>query len=162
MEKPIAKAKLLYKLDLTDARNLHKHIDDKPNLLVIIKLKNGRLVAGFSESAIYQGVQSHGTRGVIMCLTNQKAYFPKTTDDQGNPKAHQVVAYDDYYYILGNSEIRLRSNEKKLFANFGIGNAYFQNNKEKVEVLLDQGPKREVEIESYEFYQLTLDEKKSI
>lgn len=35
--------------------------------------------------------------------------------------------YDKYYFILGNAEIRLKSQEKKMFSNFGISNSTFDN-----------------------------------
>lgn len=38
-----------------------------------------------------------------------------------------VLTYDDYFFIFGNSELRLKSQEKKFFSNFGVSNSTFEN-----------------------------------
>ena len=58
----------------------------------------------------------------------------------------KAIVYDDFYLIFGNSELRLKSLEKKIFSNFGINNGYYNNRGEKVNVLLGSGELREVEL----------------
>jgi hypothetical protein len=43
--------------------------------------------------------------------------------------------------IFGNSEIRIKSQEKKVYSNFGISNSYFKSRGFKVETLLGGSPK---------------------
>jgi hypothetical protein len=66
-----------------------------------------------------------------------------------------AVSYDDYYIIFGNSEIRLKSQENKLFSNFGSNNSYYASRGFKVSVLLGGASnERELKLENYEVYQL--------
>jgi hypothetical protein len=54
-------------------------------------------------------------------------------------KGEKAITYDDYYLIFGNSELRLRSGDNKLFSNFGIGNSSFAHNGHTLNDLLGQG-----------------------
>jgi hypothetical protein len=47
---------------------------------------------------------------------------------------------------VGNSEIRLKSQNKKVYSNFGVSNGYFDSKGEKVDILLGSGGAREVEM----------------
>lgn len=67
-----------------------------------------------------------------------------------------MITYDDYYIIFGNSEIRLKSLESKVFSNFGIANGYFENRGMGVETLLGQN-KREIDLETYEVHKVFID-----
>ena len=69
----------------------------------------------------------------------------------------RAISYDDFFVIFGNSEIRIKSQEKKVFSNFGVSNSYYRHNGDGVNVLLG-GTKsdREMQVESYEFFQLIL------
>jgi hypothetical protein len=51
----------------------------------------------------------------------------------------KAIAYDDYYLIFGNSEIRLKSGEGIVFSNFGIANSHFENNHQTVDALFGEG-----------------------
>ena len=61
--------------------------------------------------------------------------------------------YDDFYFVLGNSELRIKTGEKTLFSNFGIANSCFRARGHKVSTLLGTSD-REVEFESLEFYHI--------
>ena len=39
----------------------------------------------------------------------------------------EVAKYDEYYFILGNSELRIKNGELKLFSNFGVSTSAFDN-----------------------------------
>ncbi len=52
-EKKIAKTKFLYQYDELNKINIHRYIDYKYGLTVIIKLSNGFYLAGFSEGPFY-------------------------------------------------------------------------------------------------------------
>lgn len=47
------------------------------------------------------------------------------------------------YLIFGNSELRLRQGEKKLFSNFGQSSGYYSAGGDKHTVLLGEGSGRE-------------------
>jgi hypothetical protein len=55
-----------------------------------------------------------------------------------------VIAYDDFFLIFGNSELRLKALDNKVFSNFAINNGYFNPRGEKVNILLGSGGVREV------------------
>ena len=69
----------------------------------------------------------------------------------------RAISYDDFFVIFGNSEIRIKSQEKKVFSNVGVSNSYYRHNGDGVNVRLG-GTKsdREMQAESYEFFQLIL------
>lgn len=48
-----------------------------------------------------------------------------------------ATTYDIYYFILGNAEIRLKSQQKKVFSNFGIANSTFDNGADQRTRFLD-------------------------
>ena len=59
---------------------------------------------------------------MILSLWKKKAY---------ELRDKRAITYDDYYLIFGNSEIRLRSLEFKLFSNFGISNIFYDSRGDK-------------------------------
>ncbi len=40
---------LIYRFDPLSKENIHKYIDEKPHLVVIVKMINGYFVAGYAE-----------------------------------------------------------------------------------------------------------------
>lgn len=70
--------------------------------------------------------------GLLISLTNQK-YFEL---DRTNP-ASRVVAYDQFYLIFGNSELRIKAWERCVFSNFNILNKHFDSKGYDVEILLN-------------------------
>ena len=64
-------------------------------------------------------------------------------------KEKKAISYDDYFVIFGNSELRIKALEFKLFSNFGIANGYFDNRGEKVHSILGEDKEREVELSQY-------------
>jgi hypothetical protein len=85
--------------------------------------------------------------GLLFSLTNRKVFEPLKANSK-------VITYDEFFLIFGNSELRLKKNEKKVFSSFGISNAYFANRGEKIDVLLGSGTAREVELNDYEIFEL--------
>lgn len=72
-------------------------------------------------------------QGLIMSLNNRKVYAPLERNKRS-------IVYDEYFVIWGNSEIRIKSQEKKVFSNFGLNNSYYKNNGDKVNMLLGGNP----------------------
>ena len=52
-----------------------------------------------------------------MALNNKKT-FPVIPGKKS-------VTYDSFFLLIGNSEIRLKNQEWKVFSNFGIANSFF-------------------------------------
>jgi len=68
---------------------------------------------------------------MILSLTNSRVFELI--------KNMRSVSYDDYYIIFGNSEIRLKWQECKVFSNFGTSNGYYNAQGESINTLLGQG-----------------------
>ena len=64
------------------------------------------------------------------------------------------MVYDKFFLIFGNSEIRIRHNENKIYSNFGVNNSYFMCRDHKVDALLCEGKKNEVEFVNFEIYSI--------
>lgn len=78
--------------------------------------------------------------GLIISLTNRK-FFTLVAENK------RAIIYDEYYLIFGNSELRIKSLDNKVFSNFAINNSYYASRGEKVTVLLGGGPQdREMEL----------------
>lgn len=58
-------------------------------------------------------------RGFLFSLTHAKTFAMKK--DPRMP----VLGYDDFFFVFGNSEIRIKTQEKKMFSNFGVAAATF-------------------------------------
>ena len=115
--KKIVRTRLIYKLDAINLINFHKYIDDIPNLIIIIKVTEGVYVAGYTNMPFRK--KDHGDSALILSLQNRTVFKLK--------QMGKAITYDDFYLIFGNSEIRIKSLEKKIFSNFGIANGYFKN-----------------------------------
>jgi hypothetical protein len=61
----------------------------------------------------------------------------------------RAISYDDYFLIFGNSELRVKTGEFRLFSNFGIANGYYKNRGEKVNSLLGEDKEREVDLSHF-------------
>ena len=39
----------------------------------------------------------------------------------------KAITYDEFYIIFGNSELRIKSQENKLFSNFGLTSSFYDS-----------------------------------
>lgn len=101
MKRKIKGSKLIYKYDALNKVNFHKYIDNKSQIVVIVKLKNGKIVGAWSEGS-FQPKMVSDKDGLIFSLTHRKAFEPIERN-------RRAIAYDDYFLIFGNSELRLKS-----------------------------------------------------
>lgn len=92
--------KILFKFDRLSKTNFHMYVDNHPNLALIVKGKNGSLLAAFTEDP-FSSTTPATRGGLIISLTNQKVFYLQ--------EYRKSITYDDYYLIFGNSEIRLKS-----------------------------------------------------
>lgn len=67
----------------------------------------------------------------------------------------RAVVYDEYYVIFGNSELRIKSQETRLYSNFGITSGYYRSRGLKVDIITNstdkEVPFKNVEIHQIEF-----------
>ena len=141
--------RLLYHYDSLNLNNFHDYIDEHPHLVVVIKLTNGMILCGYSTEPFIKGQINYGS-GFIASLTNECLYF---MDDRKNNK---LTTYDPFFIIFGNSEIRLKIPETKVYSNLGIVNRCFQTNEKTPEKLFGS-PERDNEAEQYEIYSVYFD-----
>ena len=78
-------------------------IENKPNILILMRLKNGFEIAGFSENPFSKEPSNKGT-GFLMSVTNMKLYRLKKGYEG------KVAKYDQHIFGLGNNELLIRNN----------------------------------------------------
>jgi hypothetical protein len=143
---------LIYRYDPLNPTNIHKYIDGKERLISFVKLTNGTVIGGFTIYPYEQEKNEAAGRGkgFLFSLTLEKVFKQKIDARQG------VTTYDNFYYIFGNAEIRIRTQEKKVFSNFGIATSTFDADKvSRADFLgVRDNSNNEVDIESYELYQM--------
>ena len=110
------------------AINIHKYIDNVPCILALGKLKNGQVVAGFSISPFVSGCV--GTDALIMGVSKKLVFYPKKN-------VPRTIAYDDFFIIFGNSDLRFKSNNLGVFSNLGVNNGYFDAKGNNASALFD-------------------------
>lgn len=108
---------LLYQYDPLNKVNFHKYVDHHAHTVLLIKLKTGWICGGYSEGA-FVPKQTSTKDGLLFSLTAQRYFSLKET----NKKA---IQYDEFYIIFGNSELRIKSQDNKLFSNFGLASSYY-------------------------------------
>lgn len=135
-------------------------VDGHSNLVLIIETPHA-LFAGY-YSGILQEKTPMTEEGLIISLNNFKFYTLNNL--QNNPRRDpndtriiRGMVYDKYFFIIGNAEIRIRNGEDKVFSNFGISNAFFDNKREKVDALLGEGIVNEVKFTNYEIHEVFFD-----
>ena len=67
------KTKLLYHHDILNPNNFHVYLDDRPQLVVLIRLKNGYLLGAWSEGPFRPNHKATHD-GLIFSLTNLQAF----------------------------------------------------------------------------------------
>lgn len=141
----VERTKPLFRFDELNKTNFHKYVDGYENILAVIQLSSGGLLACFTTTAFAPG--NKGNDGIIMVIQNEECFHLK--------EGCRAITYDDFYLIFGNSEIRIKSGEKSIFSNFGISNGYYECRNKTVDALFSEGKnKNEVPIEGYEIYQI--------
>ena len=96
-----------------------------------------------------------GNVGVLLNTSN-KEFFEYVAKE--NSKA---FTYDPRYIIFGNSELKIKTNDKKkiVFSNFGITNSFYETKSKKVVDflgnILEGETERETEFETFEMFSLT-------
>ena len=137
---------MLYKYDPINTINFHQYFDGKENIVLVVKTSNGQFIAGFSEDSFKEGKHPQKD-GLIISMTNKTTFTLREVNKN-------ATIYDKLFIIFGNSEIRIRVLEAKVFSNFNIVNSFYNPKGHKVHSILGEGLAREVKTESYEIHQL--------
>lgn len=82
MRKKVKRSSLLFRFTEKKYSNLNPHIliDGKPNILLLIKLKNGQVIGGFSEKEFFKGTISVANWewwGTLFNLNKNKFFYLK-------------------------------------------------------------------------------------
>ena len=150
-EKNVCKTKRLYQYDPLNKTSFHKYIDGKPNIVLLIKLKNDMVLGGYSESPFLLKTSNNNkvvnSNGFIFSVSNTES-FPII-------KGKQAITYDNCFIIFGNNELRIKQEENnKFFSNFGIASAFADPKGQTVNVLIGKGKERYADISSWEVHQI--------
>jgi hypothetical protein len=142
---------MFHRHDPRNQNNFHHYIDGKDNYAVLIKLSNNVVIGGYSSQGLEKG--RLGNRGFLFSLTLNRS-FPVRKNTKSS-----VQPYDDYFFIFGNSEMRIKPTEMKLFSNFGVQNSTFDNcGATRAEFLgVDKSTDNDIDATTFEFYQIILD-----
>ena len=144
-KRPVTRTVQLFAADSLNPTNFHSYVDEVPDIMLVVKTESGLYLGGFSECPVSStSIADKG--GLIMSLTS-KMVFPVV-------EGKRSVNYDKFFLIFGNSEIRLRQGEFKVFSNFGIGSGFYKSTGATVNDLIGAGKEREVKIEGYEIYRV--------
>ena len=80
----------------------HKYIDDVPDWVLLFKLHNGYIIGGFCRDPICPMKKEGFINQGFMFSLNKKENFYNLLN---NGKS-MIYQYNEYYLIIGNSEIR--------------------------------------------------------
>lgn len=119
------KTRLIYKFDSLNKTNFHRYIDDRPNIMLLVKLENGYKIGSFCKTPIEKSKVEKHKDGFLFSLTLQEKYQPKTANQA-------LVSYDDYFLIFGNAQIRIKTLQSKVYSNFGATAGMFATYGKKV------------------------------
>ena len=91
------KSNLLYRLDLSNSNNVHRYIDDRKQLLLLVEMVNGHILGAYCDGELINGTMYSTENGFLFSLTNKKI-FP-------SQKSHysRTMVYDDRHIVFGNS-----------------------------------------------------------
>jgi hypothetical protein len=64
-----------------------------------------------------------------------------------------VLIHDDFYFIFGNAEMRIKVHEKKFFSNFGVAASTFDCQGSQKKDFIGENTS-ELPLITYEFYQI--------
>ena len=69
----IFRTNLVYKIDPLNKNNFHQYIDNKENILALVRLVNGYIVAAYTQGKVYPKMVADKD-GIIMSVTNREVF----------------------------------------------------------------------------------------
>lgn len=68
---------MLYRYDPHNLANFHNYINNRDNLLLLLELANGTLLAGFSAYPLDPQKIERPGKGLLISLTDEKVYHAR-------------------------------------------------------------------------------------
>ena len=108
----VKKTTLIFKLDMLNPVNPHEHIDNIPNIIILIELANKKVLAAFTQTAFSRedainekSVVSRSRLGsnkaLIMDLTNKVCF--------ANNSPNNTIIYDENAIVWGKDELVIKN-----------------------------------------------------
>ena len=66
--KDVKATRNLYRYDEANPVNFHSYIDNRPHLMLVVELENGRIIAGYSEGELDKEVGTEGKYGLLFAV----------------------------------------------------------------------------------------------
>jgi len=150
MNRTIEYTRKVYKYDTLNKISFHSYVDGVPFLCTVIRTVNDDLLAAFSVDPLRSNVVI-GSQGLLVSMTNSTVYRCQ--------QGRRSMTYDDFFLIYGNSEMRIRMGDNKLFSNFGLNGGYFESRGDNVDIYIGSNTNRETYFVTYEVYEIIFNEK---
>lgn len=98
----ITKTKLLYMFPRMAQINFHEQVDNHPHFVVVLRMKNGHVIAFFSVKGLAQDADYSKAEGFLMSVTNRRIFHIKL-----DSPAAKLMIYDPHFMVVGNSDMRV-------------------------------------------------------
>ena len=116
----------------------------KPNLLVLLRMQNGKVLAGFSQEGYSEKPAQPGNGWLLSVSASQVFYLKKKAQAS-------VLRYSYHSFVFGNNDLRIEY-DGSVFSIFGKDCGDFESRKYKADDLVGDGERMS---EVVEFYQLS-------
>ena len=145
--KKIVGTKCIYRYDPLNTTSFHKYIDEIPNIVILVKTKTKDdkdwYIGSYSASPL-SSKNAAGSVGILVSPTLVSEII----------SGKRSITHDNYFLIFGNSEIRIKQGENKVFSNFAIANGFFNPKGKTINDLLNHGKEREIKFITYEVHKV--------
>ena len=150
----VKKTRLLYSSLSRKEKPISEYVANVPNLIVVVELKNGRMVGAFTQSAFSRDLHSERikvssvmTKAMLMDITAEKSYRNQTGTD--------VIKHENNQLIWGKNEFALSVSEPySLSCNLNCEEAVYPTQCKTSEFLAMHGAS--VPVTRFEVYRLFL------
>ena len=123
-----------------------------PNILILFKTITGIIIGVFSQHPLQQELNQEIKKSFLFNL-NEPRFYSLNEQEKSRP-----FMYDNFFLVVGNSEIRVEHNKRLLYSNFGARMSFFETGGDKIEDFLGQ-KKNEIEFEVMEVHQIFFESK---
>ena len=134
-QKYFQRTKLLYRFDKLNKVNFHNYVDGHPHVILLVKTENNKVIGGYTKDSFLENRHSIDY-GMVFSVTNM-TYFERNVKNS----SYKANTYDEFYLIFGNSELRIKTLEEKIFSNFAILHNFYETKGKTVDFLLGKGDK---------------------
>jgi hypothetical protein len=122
----------IYKYDEKNQTPFSDYIDEHPNVLICVKIANINTIMGFSKAPFKPKTDVNYLPGFIASFHNGKIFtMKKGPTKQGQKTLPKPMTYDEYFIMLGNSDIRIKSGTKEIFTAYATDTSSFEEVKNK-------------------------------